>query len=265
MPDIPTADDFPIRIIKDLISKDLPIDEAKMDVDPSLLYDKPNNEPAEETPEVLYVKPANNQGYAKATPKPLAPPPKGKSVTRPCAPPQNATPIQGGDINVIVHPQCGFLSAEDWHARAQDIKAFAEVPTMSVRTYYNKELLVRAVNSAAALLPQAFLPEGPKSTAIGITVNLLYTLVVADRSRLQVHMGLEVAYTDGCVLEVHPYNIDPVDNSLWQDEYVPGLNPLQTDLSFVSDRPFTPVYLDVHNSYHSDVLQNGNTPIAVFI
>ena len=134
-----------------------------------------------------------------------------------------------------------------------------------MRTYFPNELIIRAVGSPAVDLPQPFLPEGSKSPAVAVTVLLPYDLVVAKRGRLRVHMGLEVAYTAGCRLEVVAWNVDPHDSSSWEDMYIPGLKPVQKSLEMTSDRPFTPVILDLHNSYIDDVQQNKNTPIAVLI
>jgi hypothetical protein len=269
--DVPTAEDFPLWIIKDIIPVDLLKNKDNQDnreADANLVHVKPKVEPTEQTPDLPYVKPNtgdNNKGHVRSTPKTLAAPPKTKYITRPVAPPQFATPIEGGELNLIVHPHAGFLSAEDWNARAKALKAVAKFPMMSVRTYYKKELLVRAIGSPAVALPQPFLPEGTKSTAIAITVNIPYTLVVAARARLHIHTGLEIAYTGGCTLEIVPSNIDPHDDSIWQDQVVPGLKPVQRDLALLPGRPFTPVAFDIHNSFHCDVQQMGNTPIATLI
>ena len=145
------------------------------------------------------------------------------------------------------------------------VKAFDDCPTISVRTYFPNELIIRAVGSPAVDLPQPFLPEGPKSAAVAVPVKLPYDLIVARQGRLRVHTGLEVAYTQGCRLEVVAFNVDPHDSSNWQDMYVPGLKPTQRSLGMTSERPFTPVIFDLQNSYISDVQQNKNTPIAILI
>ena len=145
------------------------------------------------------------------------------------------------------------------------VKAIDECPTISVRTYYPNELIIRAIGSPAVDLPQPFLPEGLKSAAVAVTIMLPYSLIVTKRGCLRVHMGLEVACTAGCSLEVVPWNVDPHDSSSWEDMYVPGLKPVQTNLDMTSDQPFAPVILDLYNSYIGDVQQNKHTPIAVLI
>ena len=52
---------------------------------------------------------------------------------------------------------------------------------------------------------------------------------------------------------------------IWQDDYVPGLKPVQRELPLVTDKPFTPVSFDLRNAYDSDVQQQGHTPIATLI
>ena len=66
-------------------------------------------------------------------------------------------------------------------------------------------------------------------------------------------------------MEIVPYNVDPHDDSIWQDQFIPGLKPVQKDLEMISGRPFTPVAFDLYNSYHGDIQQDGNTPIAALI
>ena len=176
-----------------------------------------------------------------------------------------ATPIETGNIKFCVYPHAGHLSHEDWQARIRMVKAIPDCPTISVRTYFPNELIIRAVGSPAVDLPQPFLPEGSKSAAIAVTVKLPYDLIVARHGRLRVHTGLEAAYTQGCRLEVVPYNVDPYDSSSWEDMYVPGLKPIQRSLEMTSERPFTPVIFDLQNSYISDVQQNKSTPIAILI
>jgi hypothetical protein len=145
------------------------------------------------------------------------------------------------------------------------VKAIDDCPTISVRTYFPNELIIRAIGSPDVDLPQPFLPEGPKSAAVAVTIKLPYSLIVAKRGRLRVHMGLEVACTAGCSIEIVPWNIDPHDSSSWEDTYVPGLKPVQTNLDISSGQPFTPVILDLQNSWIGDVQQNKDTPIAVMI
>ena len=294
--DIPAPSDFPIRIIKDAgfpapstAQQELPESEVQQDLE----YVKPvpnpyhsvknpsaqdmnhnNNEPgqADELLSATTVPQALGptvRVHAKPTSKTQAAPPKASktststSTTTPTQP--YATPIVNGNINFYVYPHAGTCTPQDWKARANMVKAIAECPTISVRTYYPNEMIIRAIASPDVDLPQPFLPEGPKSPAVAVTLLLPYSLIVAARGRLRVHMGLEVACTTGCSLQIVPWHVDPHDSSSWEDMYVPGLKPVQTNLDVSSSQPFTPVILDLHNAWVSDVQQNGHTPIAVMI
>jgi hypothetical protein len=292
--DIPAPSDFPIRIIKSTlppltattpevqqggeVQQDLdyvkpvpnPYHPAK---DPSAPTGGPNNNNPDQVDELLSAT-TSPQAFGptvrvhnKPRSKTQAAPPKGSTTSASTSTPtqQYATPIVKGNINFCVYPHAGTCSPEDWKARSKMVKAIDECPTISVRTYYPNELIIRAIGSPAVDLPQPFLPEGPKSAAVAVTITLPYSLIVAKRGRLRVHMGLEVACTAGCSLEIVPWNIDPHDSSSWEDMYVPGLKPVQTNLDMSSNQPFTPVILDLYNSWVGDVQQNKHTPIAVMI
>jgi hypothetical protein len=292
--DIPAPSDFPIRIIKDALlpvptttPEGQPGDEVQQDLN----YVKPvpnpyhpvtdpstptrgfnNNDPGQVDELLSATTPPQAFGptvrvRTKPASKTQAAPPKASTTSTSTSTPtqQYATPIVKGNINFYVYPHAGTCSPEDWKARANMVKAIDECPTISVRTYYPNEMIIRAIGSPDVDLPQPFLPEGPKSAAVAVTLMLPYSLIVATRGRLRVHMGLEVACTTGCSLQIVPWHIDPHDSSSWEDMYVPGLKPVQTSLDMSSNQPFTPVILDLHNSWVSDVQQNGHTPIAVMI
>ena len=294
--DIPAPSDFPIRIIKDTghpAPSTTPQDGPASEVQQDLEFVKPapipsyspqdlpfqdlnhNNNQTEQADELMSATTTPQafgptvRVHTRPTSKTQAAPPKASKTsasTSSTTPTQTyATPIVNGNINFYVYPHAGTCTPQDWKARANMVKAIDECPTISVRTYYPNEMIIRAIASPDVDLPQPFLPEGPKSAAVAVTLLLPYSLIVAARGRLRVHMGLEVACTTGCSIQIAPWHVDPHDSSLWEDMYVPGLKPVQTNLDVSTGQPFTPVILDLHNAWTSDVQQNGHTPIAVMI
>ena len=187
---VPMEEDFPLRIITDVRSPLLPLQpqqqeqvEEQVHVPDSVLdyvkpnpvpnnpvtgitveFVKPSNDTNDQTDELMsatsppqvFGSPANNQGHARPKPssKTQAAPPKAARTTISKTPPVYATPIENGQINFIVYPHAGFLSADDWQARAQAVKAVADCPTISVRSYFPNELIIRAVGSPRIDLPQ---------------------------------------------------------------------------------------------------------------
>ena len=84
------------------------------------------------------------------------------------------------------------------------LRSVADVPTMLAKTFFGKEMVIRAVGAPSVELLQPFLPEGTRSAAVAIVVEVPRDIVIPGRRRMRVRAGLEVAFSEDCSLEVRP-------------------------------------------------------------
>jgi hypothetical protein len=112
--------------------------------------------------------------------------------------------------------------------------------------------------------PQPFLPEGPRSAAVGIVVKTPRDIVIPGRRRLRLRTGLEVAVSEDCSLEIRPIDEEQKPAEIWPD-CVPPLVPVQRQLLPSPSGPFTPIDFDVLNRWDSAVGVDREAQIAAII
>ena len=138
--EIPTPADFPLRMVKGSFVMKGAYEELRHAAAPPASKGPP-------TPEA---------------PNPKAPPQPKILAAPPARGPLYASPIRAGNINIVIHPRAGWISPVDWRAKWPLLRSVADIPTMLVKTFFGKELIVRAVGAPTVELPQRFLPEGSR-------------------------------------------------------------------------------------------------------
>ena len=153
--DIPTPADFPLRTVKGSFVTKGAYDELRHATAPPASHGP--SQPEVPTPK------------GPPQPKTLAAPPARGPDTVPV--PTYASTIRAGNINIVIYPHAGGMSPVDWRAKWPLLRSTADIPTTLVKTFFGKEMIIRAVGAPRVELPQPFLPEGPRSAAVGIVVE----------------------------------------------------------------------------------------------